>query len=69
MNRKKFSIENGDKHVIAGKVYFGRNPVYQQMTNPLTRVTDFIKVKKGVPFVCMGTVADYEMSIDAGSSN
>ena len=38
----KYSLKNGDTHVIGGTEYKGRNPVYS---------ADGARIAKGIPFV------------------
>lgn len=45
------SIRNGNLHEVAGDKYRGRNPVYREVQDPVTKLVSWKKVAKGLPFV------------------
>ena len=46
------SLKNGSRHVVNGDVYMGKNPTYQPIIDPLTKmISGYRKVSRGVPFV------------------
>ena len=38
-------------HTVAGRVYAGENPLFAERKDPLTGVVEFVKVRKGIPFI------------------
>lgn len=53
----QFSLDKGDKQIIGGIEYRGKNPVYQQLPAPYAGApVKYAKVQNGIPFVRVGPV-------------
>ncbi len=52
MNQVQRILEsNAPVQSVAGQKYKGRNPQFQQVTDPETGISHFVKVARGIPFV------------------
>lgn len=52
MNQVSLILEsNAPLHRMSDRLYKGRPPIYAKIINPETKLEEFVKTSKGIPFV------------------